>query len=269
VKARVFTALIVIPVVLAAIVSASPWPLFILAALLCGVAYDELGGLTARQRTGVPIVPALLFLGFGLYAVVAPGFVPILSLVALSIFGSLLAPLAVNSRSKLLLEVSSMWIVCPLLALCLLQALYYSPGSWWRPAAPVLVILLPLWAGDTLAYLVGRRFGRHLLAPKISPNKTKEGAMANLLGCLIVALLIGRWLGMPIWIAAACGIISGTFGQAGDLYESALKRAAGKKDTGTILPGHGGILDRIDSLLAAAPLEALLLAGFWPVHLSR
>ena len=268
-KSRVITALILIPVVLAIMMSASPWPLFALAAVLAGAAYKELGAFGAQDKTGFPILPAIMFAGFGLYAMAAPGFIPMIQLVGLWIFGMLLAPTYVNSRSKLLLETASLWIVSPLICLCMLQSLYYTPGAWWRPAAPILVIVLPIWIGDTLAYFIGKAFGKHLLAPKISPKKTVEGAIANLIGCVLGSWAIGSWIGVPLWISVTCGIIAGTFGQAGDLYESGLKRAAGVKDAGSILPGHGGILDRIDSLLAAAPLQALLLAGFWPVHLSR
>jgi len=249
--------------------SANPWPLFILAALLSGICYWELASFVGWRKTGFPFGPAVLFVGFCLYAWYAPGFTPVLQLVGLWILGLLVVPSFIARRSRILLEVSTCWFVCPLLALCILQAMYFSNGSWWEFKNPLLIIVLPIWTGDTLAYLVGKRFGKHLLAPKMSPKKTVEGAVANLVGCVLGAIVIGIWLGMPMWIAATCGLIGGTFGQAGDLFESGLKRSASLKDAGSILPGHGGVLDRIDSLLAAAPLEALLLAGFWPVHLSR
>jgi phosphatidate cytidylyltransferase len=269
VKSRVLTALVLIPIVLAVMMSASPWPLFALAAVLAGAAYKELGSFGAQDKAGIPVAPVLLFAGFGVYSIIAPGFIPILQLVALSIFGLVIAPSYVNSRSKVLLEAASCWCVAPLLCLCLLQTMYASPGKLWEPAAPILVIVLPIWIGDSLAYFIGKKFGKHLLAPGISPKKTIEGAVANLLGCVGGAIAVGVAIGLPLWISVACGLIAGTFGQAGDLYESSLKRVAGIKDAGTILPGHGGVLDRIDSLLAAAPLQALLLAGFWPTNISR
>lgn len=249
--------------------SASPWPLFAFAALLGGAAYKELGTFGAQDKTGFPIAPVLLFIGFALYAMAAPGFTPVLQLVGLSILGLLVAPSYVNTRSKILLEVSSLWCICPLLALCVMQAVYATPGHWWMPANPLLLIVVPIWIGDSLAYFVGKSIGKHLLAPSISPKKTVEGAVANLIGCVGGALAVGALIGIPLWISGLCGLIGGTFGQAGDLYESGLKRAAGVKDAGSLLPGHGGVLDRIDSLLAAAPLQALLLVGFWPSMMSR
>jgi phosphatidate cytidylyltransferase len=269
VKTRLLTALILIPIVLVVMMSASPWPLFGLAALLAGASYKELGTFASQDRTGFPIAAPLLFIGFGLYAMAAPGFIPILQLVGLSILGLLVAPSYVNGKSKILLEVASFWCVCPLLALGMLQAVYYTPGNWWQPAAPILLIVVPIWIGDSLAFFVGKKFGRHLLAPTISPKKTVEGAIANFVGCVLGSIGIGALIGIPLWISALSGAIGGTFGQAGDLFESGLKRAAGVKDAGSLLPGHGGILDRIDSLLAAAPLQALLLVGFYPIHLSR
>ena len=268
-KTRVLTALILIPVVLVVMMSANPAPLFVLAALLSGISYWELSSFAGWKKTGFPIGPAILLAGFCLYAWYAPGFTPMLQLVGLWILGLLIVPSFVGRPSPVLLEVSTCWFVCPLLSLCVLQAMYFSSGSWWLIKNPLFVIVLPIWIGDTLAYFVGKRFGKHLLAPTISPKKTVEGAIANLVGCVIGAVAIGAWVGMPVWIAATCGVIGGTFGQAGDLFESGLKRSVGVKDAGSLLPGHGGVLDRIDSLLAAAPLEALLLAGFWPSHLSR
>ena len=268
-KTRVLTALILIPVVLVVMMSANPWPLFLMAALLGLAGYKELGAFGARDKTGVPIAPVLLFIGFGVYGFLAPGLFAMSQLVGLSILGVVLAPMYVGSKSKILLEASSFWCICPLIALFMVQALYYTPGHWWSPKSPVLLIVLPIWIGDTLAYLVGKSFGKHLLAPKISPKKTIEGAVANLVGCVGGAVAIGALIGVPPWLSTLCGVIAGTIGQMGDLFESGLKRAAGVKDAGALLPGHGGILDRIDSLLAAAPLEALLLTAFWPVHLSR
>ncbi len=124
--------------------------------------------------------------------------------------------------------------------------------------------MLMLWANDTGAYLVGRSIGRTKLLPKISPNKTVEGFF----GGLIVAAAVGYLLSMyhdlltPIqWIVM--GIVVGITSSVGDLLESAIKRASGVKDSGTILPGHGGMLDRFDGFLIATPAVVLLL---WLVH---
>lgn len=120
--------------------------------------------------------------------------------------------------------------------------------------------VVPLWGGDTAAYFVGKSFGKRLLAPKISPKKTIEGGIANVLACLLVASLLGPHLGFVLPISCAVGLAAGVLGQAGDLFESHLKRQAGVKDSGSILPGHGGMLDRIDSILFTAPFVALLLS---------
>ena len=118
----------------------------------------------------------------------------------------------------------------------------------------LLFALAMIWVGDTFAYFVGRWFGRWKLAPQLSPSKTWEGAAANLLGSLLLALLAARWVGLgkgDMLTMAALGNIAGQFG---DLLESAYKRSAGVKDSGTLLPGHGGILDRIDALVLSVPV---------------
>ena len=141
----------------------------------------------------------------------------------------------------------------------------------------IIFILFSVWAGDTAAYYVGRSFGRHKLAPIVSPKKTWEGAIASVLASVAVAWLvfhfqaeIGSWFTQPQprfytpflssarrigWGHIICiGVITNVAAQFGDLFESALKRGAGVKDSGTLLPGHGGVLDRIDALLFAIPV---------------
>lgn len=117
----------------------------------------------------------------------------------------------------------------------------------------LLFTVVLVWAGDTAAYFVGRSIGRWKLAPTISPNKTWEGAIANFLGALLVAAIFGHWNRIAPWHMLAMGAVGSVAGQIGDLFESAWKRSAGVKDSGTILPGHGGMLDRIDALILAAP----------------
>jgi phosphatidate cytidylyltransferase len=130
----------------------------------------------------------------------------------------------------------------------------------------VLVVLVLVWIADTAAYFVGRAWGRRKLAPAISPGKTWEGAAGGLIGALAYAIICAFYIeGMP-WppFLAAAGLLAMT-SIAGDLFESAAKRQAGVKDSGTLLPGHGGILDRIDSATAVLPLAALL----WPLVEAR
>jgi phosphatidate cytidylyltransferase len=112
-----------------------------------------------------------------------------------------------------------------------------------------------VWATDIGAYLIGRQFGSHLLAPQVSPKKTLEGSLGGLLFSIAVALVFWRMIGGANWIRyISMGIIIGISAQIGDLFESALKRSAGVKDSGKLIPGHGGILDRFDSLIFALPL---------------
>lgn len=132
----------------------------------------------------------------------------------------------------------------------------------------IFLLFLVIWAGDICAYFVGRSLGRHSLSPRISPKKTVEGAVAGLGGSLLIAAAYAHWF----WPAADLKTVillaglTAIAGQIGDLAESAMKRGAGMKDSGSILPGHGGMLDRIDALLFGAPaLWLLLMLRDWPL----
>jgi phosphatidate cytidylyltransferase len=118
----------------------------------------------------------------------------------------------------------------------------------------VLFTLVLVWAGDMLAYFVGKSFGHMRMAPALSPKKTWEGAAANLAASLIVAIFFARWLGTDGFSLFIIAGLANMAGQLGDLLESGYKRGAGSKDSGGLLPGHGGMLDRIDSLILAAPV---------------
>jgi phosphatidate cytidylyltransferase len=142
-----------------------------------------------------------------------------------------------------------------------LARLQISDAGFARGPLIVLWLVLMVCAADIGAYFAGRAFGRHKLAPRVSPGKTVEGAVGGMLG---VALVAGGGavyfaLAVPAMIAFGCGV--GIFSIVGDLTESMFKRAAALKDSGTLLPGHGGLLDRLDSVTAAAPLYALGLFG--------
>jgi phosphatidate cytidylyltransferase len=126
--------------------------------------------------------------------------------------------------------------------------------------AEVLAVLVLVWIADTAAYFVGRAFGRHKLAPSISPGKTWEGAAGGVGGALVYAILLGMLAGSAWWAYLAIAVVLAALSIVGDLFESAAKRQAGVKDSGTLLPGHGGIMDRIDSATATLPLAALLLS---------
>ncbi len=126
----------------------------------------------------------------------------------------------------------------------------------------VLFTLCLVWAGDTAAYFVGRSIGRLKMAPLLSPKKTWEGAAGNLIGALLVALLFSYWMQTDLTVMLIVAALANIAGQVGDLFESAYKRSAGAKDSGSILPGHGGMLDRIDSLIFAAPV-VWCYVGWW------
>jgi phosphatidate cytidylyltransferase len=121
-------------------------------------------------------------------------------------------------------------------------------GAWL-----ILYLLLTIWACDTGAYFTGRFFGRHKLAPSLSPGKTIEGLLGGLAGATMISVLTGSWLGFTMPQRIVLGVVLGLLSVLGDLTESAMKREIGIKDFGAIMPGHGGVLDRFDSLLLAAP----------------
>ena len=187
---------------------------------------------------------------------------PVLAiLIGAAAFWGLIVPLwlarGMQSSSHVLLAAAGLAVLVP--AALAMAAL---------PAWQLLAILCLIGVSDTAAYIVGRRFGRHKLAPSVSPGKTIEGAAGAILASLAYAVILA--LTMPAigahvkglaWAAYAAGAmllcVAGIFG---DLFESGAKRHAGVKDSGKLLPGHGGVLDRIDSVSAALPVGALLVA---------
>ena len=122
----------------------------------------------------------------------------------------------------------------------------------------VLFTLVLVWAGDMLAYFVGKSLGRVPMAPALSPKKTWEGALGNILASMIVAVLFAKWMQTDVITLLVIAGVANIAGQAGDLIESAYKRGAAVKDSGGLLPGHGGMLDRIDSLVLATPAVWIL-----------
>lgn len=130
-------------------------------------------------------------------------------------------------------------------------------------SAVLLFVLFTTWTVDTAAYLVGKGFGRHKMAPVLSPGKTWEGAVGGFVGALLVAAGMGRLLGLPLAFSLTAGLLTGVLAQLGDLCKSSIKREVGVKDFGAMIPGHGGALDRFDSFLftATATYFQILL---WP-----
>lgn len=125
----------------------------------------------------------------------------------------------------------------------------------------VMFVLCSIWACDTGAYVGGKWLGKRKLAPSISPNKTWEGLAFGIVSAATVGLLMAlyRYDIHPWWQGLLYGALLAVVGQCGDLFESWLKRKAGVKDSGTLIPGHGGVLDRVDAIVFAAPIYALLV----------
>jgi len=146
-------------------------------------------------------------------------------------------------------------------AFAALAHLVASTGGFARGPQVVLWLALMVCAADIGAYFAGRRFGRRKLAPRVSPGKTWEGAAGGLIMVCLVAWAGAVYFSLPVLFALAFGCGVGIFSIVGDLTESMFKRAASLKDSGTLLPGHGGLMDRLDSVTAAAPLYALALFG--------
>ncbi len=131
--------------------------------------------------------------------------------------------------------------------------------SVYLTSPKLIFVLCAVIASDVSAYFIGIRYGRHKLWPRVSPSKSSEGALGSLVGCVITCVALGLWLGVASWWAFAMfGVLLNAFAQLGDLFESALKRAVGVKDSSNLLPGHGGCLDRLDSILFTLPVFAVV-----------
>lgn len=136
--------------------------------------------------------------------------------------------------------------------LLLLPTMYLSSSK-------LLLVICCVAVSDIAAYYVGTRYGQHKLWPRVSPNKSAEGALGSLVTCVLLCTAVGVALGQAAWWAfALLGVLLNVFAQLGDLFESALKRSCNSKDSGILLPGHGGVLDRIDSLLFSLPVFAVV-----------
>lgn len=267
-KDRLITAAIAGPIALACILCSNPWPIGILLSALIIVGFEEIRGLINRPSynwafaVGLfwSVYPAILHLTRRLSdfdLVVGSACSLAIGIVFLAI-GSL------RRQTVLAMFGGTIYVAAPLaVMLALHQSLAPQDQRhllWF--ANPILLPVVSIWAGDIAAILVGKLIGRHPMAATISPNKTWEGSAANAVFATLVGAAIAPTLGFSVLVGATVGIVCGTLGQAGDLFESWLKRRAGAKDSGALLPGHGGVLDRIDSLLfALIPACAVLLAS--------
>jgi phosphatidate cytidylyltransferase len=243
---RVATALVLVPVVVWTVLAGPEWALMVLLAATGLIAFHEFNQIAVENRIASPGPPGMIA---GLALMFAPE--PQIVVVLVALAGLLLA-VRVPELSQSMAAAAAFTL-----------GVTYIFGSW-RCAIDLHAIdhnwlmfaLLLSWVGDTAALYVGRAFGRHKLAPRLSPKKTWEGAIASLVAGAAAGTLY-MWWRVPVlpWAAVLGVAVAGNVaGQFGDLCESAMKRGAGVKDSGTSLPGHGGWLDRIDSTLFSVPV---------------
>jgi phosphatidate cytidylyltransferase len=254
---RVASTVVLVPLFVLTVVAAPAWVFQLLVVAVSGAAVWELARMFEQARR-----PVYKWLGVVLAAAVTAAFAsttagaiaayPVLAL-ALAIGMVVSAPVwggAVASTDAPANTLFGVAYVGTLLGFAIpLHALPQGPGL-------ILFLMGVTWAGETAAYAVGSLIGRRPLAPTLSPGKTVEGAAAQVVVSIVAAVLLTRWLlpGCGGTFALAAGGLIGVVGQIGDLAESAIKRSMGTKDTSQIIPGHGGVLDRIDSLLFNIPM---------------
>ena len=267
---RILTALVAIPILLYTVWSSSPYYFAGLAAIAALLALSEFYSLAAKTGcqpfnlvgyvTGLAVLGAFLFRG--------PDWIPVT--ICAAAMGSLaLALLRTDDTKTALASVSAtvfgvVYIAVLVGFLVAVRAVPDRTGTGIPRLAPKSLTLFfaLVMMTDTGAYYVGRAIGRHKLAPRISPGKTVEGSIGGLLTAIAVGPLckVIFFPEIPLWPAMLFGGIIGIVSQIGDLAESLLKRGSEVKDSSTLLPGHGGMLDRLDSILFCAPLLYFFLA---------
>jgi phosphatidate cytidylyltransferase len=272
---RVLSAAVLLPLTLA-LVYWGAWPLalFIAAAIVMSLLelYRALhvGGYTPRTTIG--IISGLLLCASTLAPPVAwlnwTGMAMAAALL-LVLIGELPRPNHADSLASWTLTFAGACYVGWLLSHYLLlrridtplEAGWLSVLSIPSGAAWVYLVLVVTWFADTMAFFVGRTWGRHRMAPVLSPKKSWEGAVGGFVAAVLASMLVVAALGLPLGYieAALIGAVGGVVGQVGDLVESLLKRQIGLKDIGHLIPGHGGMLDRLDSMLFTAPVLYYLI----------
>jgi len=268
---RVLSGAVLVAFAIAVVWFAPPWLFFGVAELLLVLAFDEYRRLAAACGAPIPGVAAgvatviasvgvtsafrlgdeVLANGIALDAALMSAFV-VLAALSLATF-----PTGRSDQGALARASASvfpmLYLGLPIGALIALRAL--------RGREALFLLMLTVMVSDTAQYYTGRAFGRRLLAPAISPKKTVEGAIGGFVfGAALLSVLGAWWLApLPVVLRALLGVAVVALGIAGDLFESMLKRSAGVKDSSALIPGHGGILDRIDALLFAAPIYYIVV----------
>ncbi|MDI3298172.1 MAG: phosphatidate cytidylyltransferase [Bacillota bacterium] len=261
-RERLLSALVGLPLLVAAVLLGG-WPLALAMALLAGLAGFEAGRLAGALGVSfaswIPAVPPAL-------AVLAWQFWPRAGLYVLALSLVLLLARAewqVVQEGRPAREALLEYLA--LVAAVLYPALFASAvalrrlehGSLW-----LTLVFAGTWLNDAAAYFVGRAWGRHPLAPALSPGKSVEGALAGGVTALAVWTAAMPWTGLNLPASLALGLVAALLGPVGDLFESLVKRAAELKDSGSLIPGHGGVLDRFDSFLLIAPTSLILIRLF-------
>jgi phosphatidate cytidylyltransferase len=232
---------------------APPALLLTLAVLVAVLAIVEYCTLARHLGAPVPVVPAAVAAAAICTAVAWPAAAPGPVVMALVVASGAAAVGRGRTDPDTLARVAA-GVLGPLYIGLPLGALMAVRWEYGREAALLLIVVVV--ASDSAQYYAGRAFGRRLLAPALSPKKTVEGAIGGLVAGAVALALIGHWWwpDAPLALRAALGAVLVVLGITGDLFESMLKRAAGVKDSAALIPGHGGMLDRIDALLFAAPV---------------
>lgn len=254
---RILSAVFLLPPLVLLIVYGTPFHLFLLIAFAIALGLQEFYALA--EAKGIKPLKALGIVGgWGLSWALFQGKGEV----------GLASALLIMATLSLLFFVADPKDALPRAAVTVL-GIFYVAGLLSFPAllrkqpggkGSVLSLLFITWMTDTWAFYVGSLLGRRRLCPSVSPHKTVEGFFGGLLGSLLASLVAERWLlGIGLFHALALGLLLGLLGQLGDLSESVLKRSAGAKDSGALIPGHGGLLDVIDSLLFTGPAMYLYL----------
>ena len=275
---RIVAAIVLVPAVVGAVLWLPSGYFAAAAALFVAVGSWEWAGLPAGATPGWRLAYAAitLLLMMSLY-LVAPSPDALLVPCALGVvwWGVALLWVVGAQRGRHAIMPGPSWLHCLrgwmvlVPAFCALVLMHASgaPGRWW-----VLLLLALVWSADVGAFFVGRRFGRRRLASRLSPGKSWEGVVGGVtasLGVGIGVALVVSDTDIPVWTLAVLSVGVALISVLGDLTESLVKRQAGVKDSGVFIPGHGGVLDRIDSLCAAAPCFALAIAGMLGTKILR